>query len=66
MVTRDGKKLFVGNHDSNSVSVIDTSSNREVGTVSGYKGSGPRASQISADDKKLFISDNVSMKCLYC
>jgi YVTN family beta-propeller protein len=51
--SRDGRRLFVSNWSSNSVSVIDTASNRVVGTI--RVGANPNDMALAADGR-LFVA----------
>ena len=68
-LTRDGRRLFVANSNSNSVSVIDTRAGRVVETLNtalfpaSPAGSTPDGLALSADDRQLFIA-NADNNCL--
>jgi YVTN family beta-propeller protein len=58
VITRDGKKVFVSNTYSDTVSVIDTGTHAVIATIP--TGHGPFISQISPDQTKLYVSDTRS------
>ena len=68
-LTRDGRRLFVANANSNSVSVIDTRAGRVTETLNtalfpaSPAGSTPNSLALSADDGQLFIA-NADNNCL--
>ncbi|MBJ6110047.1 bifunctional YncE family protein/alkaline phosphatase family protein [Hymenobacter sp. BT523] len=68
-LTRDGRRLFVANANSNSVSVIDTRAGRVTETLNtalfpnSPAGSTPDGVALSADDTQLFIA-NADNNCL--
>ena len=69
VLTRDGRRLFVANANSNSVSVIDTRAGRVTETLNtalfpaSPAGSTPNSVALSADDAQLFIA-NADNNCL--
>ncbi|MBF9219960.1 alkaline phosphatase family protein [Hymenobacter ruricola] len=68
-LTRDGRRLFVANANSNSVSVIDTRAGRVTETLNtalfpaSPAGSTPNGVALSADETQLFIA-NADNNCL--
>ncbi|GAA3994004.1 hypothetical protein GCM10022408_00150 [Hymenobacter fastidiosus] len=69
VLTRDGRRLFVANANSNSVSVLDTRARRVLETLStslyspAPAGSTPNGVALSADEQQLFIA-NADNNCL--
>ena len=69
VVSRDGRRLFVANANSNSVSVIDTRAGRVTETLNtalfpaSPAGSTPDGVALSADETQLFIA-NADNNCL--
>jgi YVTN family beta-propeller protein len=67
--TRNGKYLFVANANDNSVSVVNTASNRVIETISAtlyptkLAGSTTNGLALSADEKRLYIA-NADNNCL--
>jgi YVTN family beta-propeller protein len=57
-VTPDGKHVYVTNHGSNNVSVIDTATNAVVATVP--VGAGPYGIAVTPDGKYAYVADNGS------
>lgn len=71
-LSRDGKHLFVANANSDSVSVVETSSDQVVETIPtspaplGLAASSPNALVVSADGRSLYVTlgGNNALECL--
>ena len=57
VITPDGRYVYLGNKDDNSVSVVDLESREVVATITGNGLSQPHGSAISADGKYVYISN---------
>jgi len=58
-MSRDGRRLFVANANSDTVSIIDTESRRAIQTLSlriGKSGSSPTGVAVSPDHKALYVA----------
>ena len=64
VITPDGRFLYVGNKDDNSVSVVDLQAREIVTTITGPGLSEPHGSAISPDGKYVYIS-NRNLKGAY-
>jgi YVTN family beta-propeller protein len=57
-ITPDGKRVYVGNTLSQTVSVIDTTTNAVVATVTGLHG--PTGIAVTQDGKSVYVADQDS------
>jgi YVTN family beta-propeller protein len=57
VITPDGRYVYVGNKDDNSVSVVDLESRSVVATITGNGLAQPHGSAVSADGKYVYISN---------
>jgi YVTN family beta-propeller protein len=64
VITPDGRLLYVGNKDDNSVSVVDLETLTVVTTITGRGLAEPHGSAVSADGKYVYIS-NRNLKGAY-
>lgn len=64
VITPDGRRLYVGNKDDNSVSVVDLETLAVVATITGPGLAEPHGSAVSADGKYVYIS-NRNLKGAY-
>ena len=64
VITPDGRLLYVGNKDDNSVSVVDLEAMAVVTTITGPGLAEPHGSAVSADGKYVYIS-NRNLKGAY-
>ncbi len=64
VITPDGRRLYVGNKDDNSVSVVDLETLAVVTTITGPGLAEPHGSAVSADGKYVYIS-NRNLKGAY-
>jgi YVTN family beta-propeller protein len=64
VLTPDGRTLYVGNKDDNSVSVVDMERREVVTTITGPGLSEPHGSAVSADGRYVYIS-NRNLKGAY-
>ena len=64
VITPDGRFLYVGNKDDNSVSVVDLETLAVVTTITGPGLAEPHGSAVSADGKYVYIS-NRNLKGAY-